>query len=298
MKRVFLPQDFLWFLIPVGLAGVLVFLHFFIFSQTWTKKGIRFIKQKKPQSAVNLFVKILEREPFHPYAHLNLGLAYDMRDRPMKALKEYGMILKYFNQDSLQFFASFNRAELHGRLGNLEKALENYQQALAFSIEKDKIKQNIELLFQAFSPQREGKRGKKEGPRSQGQSEEGKEGGENRNTPREGKSGHKRSSDSFGEGKQDVREDESQEDRSSSKDPGEAHAKQEQGQSSEDSGGALSEQQDRSQAKGDSTPAGEISKTQAQSIMDEIEEQESNVRARQFQQNSLRQPRRRTDKDW
>ena len=283
MKRIFLPQDFLWFLIPVGLAGILIFFHFFIFHQTWTKKGIHFIKQKNPQSAVNLFVKILEREPFHPYSHLNLGLAYDMSDRPMKALKEYGIISKHFNQDSLQFFAFFNKAELHGRLGDLEKALENYQQALAFSIEQDKIKQNIELLFQTSSQKDKQEKSKMKGQQSKGKSGKGRKGQEDQNTEQKGKSAqNESSSDSSGGGEQNRKEDKPQEDSSSSKKAKGSHSKKE----------------DQPLSKNDSITEGEISKTQAQSIMDEIEEQESNVRARQFQQNSLRRPRRNTDKDW
>ena len=283
MKRVFLLQDFFWFLIPLVLAGFLAFFHFFIFSQTWTEKGIQFLKKKKPQSAVPFFLKILEREPFHPYAHLNLGLAYDMSNRPMKALKEYGMISKHFNQDFLQFFSSFNTAELQGRLGNLDKALENYQQALALSIESDKIKQNIELLFQTPPPQEEkqDKTKKPDGKQSKGDSGGGQGNPENQK---------KEQGEKSSQNKKDSRssETEAKENNEDNKE-GSSEGEQQSSNSQSDQG------QSRS---GSVTPEGEISKRQAQSIMDEIEEQESNVRARQFQQNSLRRPRQNTNKDW
>ncbi|MCY4512635.1 MAG: tetratricopeptide repeat protein [Bdellovibrionales bacterium] len=281
MKRVFLPQDFLWFLIPLALAGFLVFFHFFIFSQTWTEKGIEFLKQKKPQSAIKVFLKILEREPFHPYAHLNLGLAYDISGRPKKALKEYGMISKHFNQDSLQFFSSFNMAELHGRLKILDKALENYQQALAFSIESDKIKQNIELLFQTPPPQEEkqDKTKKPKGKQSKSDSGGGQGNQEDQKKEQRGKSS---------QNKKDSSSSEAKENNEDNKEGG-----------SEDEQPSSDSQSDQGQSRsGSVTPEGDISKRQAQSIMDEIEEQESNVRARQFQQNSLRRPRQNTNKDW
>lgn len=279
MKRVFLLRDFSWFLIPLGLAAFLGFFHFFKFSQTWTTKGIKLLEQKKPQSAAEFFVKILERDPFHPYAHLNLGLAYDMSDRPTKALKEYNMILKHFDRDSLQFFASFNTAELQGRLGSLEKALENYQRALSFSIEPERIKQNIELLFQ--TPSSQAGQGKPQDSHSKsGRQSEGGQNGESMAQQEETSS--------------------SNEDNPNSQD---ANAKGGvEGNLPEDqqlSQGSLSDsEQGQPQSEGSSS-IGEISKNQAQSIMDEIEEQESNVRARQFQQNSSRRPRRNTThKDW
>jgi len=296
MKRIVLLRDFSWFLIPVALASGLIFVHFFIFSQTWTEKGIKFLKQKKTQSAEKVFLKILERNPFHPYAHLNLGLTYDMSNRPMKALKEYDMISKHFTQDSLQFFASFNTAELHGRLKNLDKALENYQRALAFSIEPDKIKQNIELLFKDLSEQKgnQEQTQKQKGKQSKGDSGDGQKNSQNQETDQEGESAqNNRDSDSSkeeGGEKVSQKENDSESSKQKKEEGGEGNNSDSDSQHS----GPHSEQGQF----GKPALEGEISKNQAQSIMDEIEEQESNVRARQFKENSFRRPRRHTDKDW
>ena len=303
MKRVVLLRDFSWFLIPIVLAAGLVFIHFFIFFQTWTAKGIKLLKKKKPQSAEKVFVKILERNPFHPYAHLNLGLTYDINNRPMKALKEYGMISKHFTQDSLQFFASFNTAELHSRLKNVDKALESYQQALAFSIEPDKIKQNIELLFKDLSDQKgnQEKTQKQKGKQSKGDSGDGQKNSQNQEADQKGESAQsKQDSDSSdgNEGGEKVSEKENDSDPSKK----EREEEGEGNDSDDDSQNSQRSQNSRPHSEqgqfGSPALEGEISKNQAQSIMDEIEEQESNVRARQFKENSFRRPRRHTNKDW
>ena len=268
-------------MIPLALAAFLGFFHFFKFSQTWTAKGIKLLKEKNPQSAAGLFVKILERDPFHPYAHLNLGLAYDMSDRPMKALKEYGIILKHFDQDSLQFYSSFNTAELHGRLGSLEKALENYQWALSFSMEPERIKQNIELLFKASPPQ--AGQGKPQNSDSKSGSQAG-DGQKNQEEPMAEQQGPSSSNEN---------------DPNSQDSEAKGGAEGDQPEDQQLSQGSLSDSEQGQPQSGGSSSRGEISQSQAQSIMDEIEEQESNVRARQFQQNSSRRSRRNTThKDW
>ena len=272
MKRVFSPRDFIWFLIPLIPAGGLLFFHFFIFSQTLTERGIKYLKKKQPRSAVELFLKILEKEPFHPYTHLNLGLSYDISRRPAQALKEYNMVSKYFKEDSLRFFSSFNTAELQGRLGNVETALESYQKALSFSMEPIKVKQNIELLLKA--------------PQS-GQGGGAQKSAKGKNDRRG--SGKREGDSSLQAGqKGDVPSKESPQ----TQNPDDERESGEGGEGASDS-------RFRPKPSKGTSPDGEVSADQAESIMDEIEELESAVRAKQFQQKSKRRRRRQGNRpDW
>ena len=277
MKRIFLPRDFIWFLIPLIPAGFLLFFHFFIFSQTRTERGIKQLEKKQPHSAEKLFLKILEKDPFHPYTHLNLGLSYDRSGRPAQALKEYNMVSKYFKDDLLRFFASFNTAELEGRLGNLDKALESYQKALSFSsfsMEQEKIKQNIELLLKTPPPDKGG--GAKKSAKGKDNQQGDKKGeGDSRNTGEE-------------------------EGDSSSKDDLQAQNSKEGEESSGDGQRENPDSPSRLKPAEEGSLSGDMGAGQAESIMDEIEELESAVRARQFQQNSMRKRARRRRKrpDW
>ena len=263
-KRIYLFQDFIWFLIPLIPAGLLLLAHFFIFSQTLSIKGIELLKDRRPRAAEKLFLKILEKEPFHPYARLNLGLCYDRGDRPLKALKEYELVLNFFDREFLQFFSAFNRGELNGRLGRLSEALENYQTALSFSIEQKKIKQNIELLFQDPS-----------GQQGDGKGQKGS-----------GKALKKDPALSADEGDSPSSEDSSS---SKERDPGDK--KTETDPSGQPDGKTGAQERD-----GESEEGG-LSKRQAQSIMDEMERRSADIRARRFQ-NSSRRSGNKNLKDW
>ena len=269
MKRVLLPGDFIWFLIPLIPAALLLFFHFFIFSQTQTERGIKQLKKKQPRLAEELFLKILDKDPFHPYTHLNLGLSYDMGGRPGSALKEYNTVSKYFKEDSLRFFALFNTAELQGRLGNLEKALKSYQEALSFSMEQKKVKQNIELLLKT--------------------------------SPAAGGGDGKKSAQTKNERRGDKKEEDLQSDEEGEDDLQAQSSEEEEGEESSEGGQGENPDSPSSRAAPTekSSQSGDVGADQAESIMDEIEELESAVRARQFQQKSRqKRPRRKGKPDW
>ena len=110
-------------------------------------KGVFYLQNRKLDQAQTAFLESVEKQPLNPYFYMNLGLAYDLNKQPDKTLKKYKFVQEEFPSPELGFFTSFNQGELYSRLKNLEKALENYQQALAFQQEDLKVKQNIEFLF-------------------------------------------------------------------------------------------------------------------------------------------------------
>ena len=139
-------RDFIFILLFIGVALDLVFLHFFLFD-TPDRRGVYLLKIKKPIQATEQFQKAIEERPFSHFSHLNLGLSYDLQTQPLKAIEKYKWVIETF-MNLPEFAAYFNLGELNGRLGYTEKALKNYQSALAFQLDTKKIKQNIELLLQ------------------------------------------------------------------------------------------------------------------------------------------------------
>ena len=140
-------RDFSLLLIPIVLISLLIGFYFFESSKSLTWKGIYFLKTQDIGSAVQNFSKALEENSENPYNHLNLGLAYDLYKNPVKSFQIYKFVNTQFKDSHADFSSYFNQAELHSRLGSIDKALENYQQALKFNIKQQEIKENIELLF-------------------------------------------------------------------------------------------------------------------------------------------------------
>lgn len=61
-------------------------------------------------------------------SHLNLGLAYEKKNEPKKAMEDYNTAI---NLDPKHKEAFFFRGGLHYKLGNLEKAIENFSTAIS-----------------------------------------------------------------------------------------------------------------------------------------------------------------------
>ncbi len=139
--------DFGLFLIPILMSCLLMVFYFNILFQHSNSEGVKSLKNKDFNSAVQSFSQAVEEEPLNAWVHLNLSLTYDLLNNPLKSLQIYKLVSSQFINHP-QFFSYFNQAELNGRLGFLDKALENYQKALDFKYKEKEIKENIELLFQ------------------------------------------------------------------------------------------------------------------------------------------------------
>lgn len=127
----------------------LVFIVFpvvFVSSRDDNNKGIQFLNDKDLPAAIPAFLRAIDKNYLHPAAFLNLALSRDLEKNPLKALEIYSFTAKTFKGPVL-FYSHFNQGELQGRLGHRAKALTRYQAALEFSMEREKIKQNMEWLF-------------------------------------------------------------------------------------------------------------------------------------------------------
>ena len=144
--KILIWRDFIFLILFLGVALDLVFLHFFLFD-TPDRRGVYLLRMKKPIQATEQFQKAIEEQPLSHFSHLNLGLSYDLQNQPLKAIEKYKWVIKTF-MNIPEFAAYFNLGELNGRLGYRDEALKNYQSALQFELDTEKIKQNIELLFQ------------------------------------------------------------------------------------------------------------------------------------------------------
>ena len=161
----------------------LIILAVVIFSLTnvnlsLTYKGIQAVYEKDFNKAYEHFNKVLVKKPFDPRAHLNMALSYDGLKEPDKALKNYDIVSSGMltgKSKSSVFFAYFNKGELYGRLGSLDKALENYQKALKFHYKEREIKKNIELLFQAQKSQAKNQQDQKENQDQENQAQKDQE---------------------------------------------------------------------------------------------------------------------------
>ena len=129
-----------------------------------THKGIKFLSKKDFTQAQYHFNQALAKKPFDPWSYMNLALSHDLLHSPDKALKTYHIVSSHLmkKSNSAVFYSYFNKGELHGRLGQLEKTLENYQQALEFRYKEKEIKKNIELLFQNNKPTQGNKKKEKQ----------------------------------------------------------------------------------------------------------------------------------------
>ena len=171
LYKVFSIWESVIFIFFILFAVFLLFLYFN--NNSINEKGIKALKNKDFWTAQKYFKQNIESGFLDNRSYLNLGLSYDFLDQPLKAFEIYKIVSSEKNRNMGVFFSYFNQAELYGRLGNLEKALQNYQSALEFGQKEKEIKTNIELLFKQKGQQGKGSDSKNQssGSASDSQSE-------------------------------------------------------------------------------------------------------------------------------
>ena len=252
--------DFALLLIPLLMSFAVIVFYFYILFQHLNFKGVHAIKKNDPNAAVQYFSQFVEEESLNPWAHLNLALAYDLNKNPLKSLQIYKVVSSQF-KGLPQFFSYFNQAELNGRLGFLDKALENYQQALEIKYKEKEIKESIELLFQDDKNNKDQK--SKDDKKKEDEKKKDKQNsGEGRDNP-QGKAG------------QDQKKDGDQE-------------------KPEQKNNNVEKNTDNEENK--NLKKGDLSEEQERAILKAIEQQEGEVRAKAFKNKN--QYRDKTEKDW
>ena len=299
-KKVVVFWEVLIFLFLLCLSLFLLLYYFNEIESSFTHKGIQFLHEKDFVQARENFNESLIKTPFNPWSHINLALSYDFLDAPEKAFKAYNIVSFYLAKKSAEaaFYSYFNKGELYGRLGYLEKALKNYQQALEFKYKEKTIKKNIELLFkhpelsqQHNQKTEQGQERSESGQKPQGQPETGESGVEEEpeDQTEEDESGTgKDSEDQSEKGESEVgkeREDNNQEDSNSEDEP--------QPFDTEDS-----QQQDnnKTQDNQNNTSLKGLSEEEQKAILEEIERQENEVRSKFYKRKKTYGDK--SKKDW
>ena len=281
-------------------------LLFYLNNNSLNDKGIIALQNKDFQTAQKYFQKNVESGFLDDRPYLNLGLSYDLLNQPLKAFEIYKIVSSSKNRSLGAFFSYFNQAELYGRLGNLEKAIQNYQSALGFKQKEKEIKTNIELLFK---DNRQGGSGKSESD-SKNQSNHS-----NKDSSKDGKEDEKRENsdknpseenteDEKGDSSDKDSPEENTEDKkgdSSDKDSPEENTEDEKG----DSFDKDSLEENTEDKKGDSsdkdspeenTEEKVFTERDQAAIFEEVQQQENKVRARFYQNKKVFGDK--TGQDW
>jgi len=115
-------------------------------------RGVFELKEGNTYSAYQNFAEALSEDALDPRLHLNLGLTFVVNKEFDKGIKEYETAdILAQNHAELRFAARFNKALAYQEMGEIDKALESYQQALEINPDSNEVKTNIELLWQAQS---------------------------------------------------------------------------------------------------------------------------------------------------
>ncbi|MCB0385819.1 MAG: tetratricopeptide repeat protein [Bdellovibrionales bacterium] len=144
------------FLFPV-FAGSTSAWAFSADSIRENNQGVEELGKENPYAGYRSLVKALEKDPFNPIIHLNLGIAFLVNKEPAKAVKSFSTAARLSEDDpESQFYALFNGGVASSQAGDIESALKYYQAALDLRPDSNEVKTNIELLWQGQSGQGEG----------------------------------------------------------------------------------------------------------------------------------------------
>ncbi len=138
--------------------------------------GTEYQKQKKFLEAQDQFVELLSDHPFQPVYQYNLGTSFIFVEERNKAIQMFEEILSRKPvPPAVEFLALFNLGFLYSAEegGDIEKALDYFQKALAFNPQSQEIKINIELLMRGGKGG--GKGDKEDEDKSKEQGEDGEQ---------------------------------------------------------------------------------------------------------------------------
>ena len=296
LYKIFSILEFLIFVFFILLTLSIVF--FYYNNSSFNIKGIKALKSKDFLTAKKYFAQNVESGLLDNRSYLNLALSYDLLKKHLKALEIYKVVSSSNDKNMAVFFSYFNQAELHGRLGNLEKALQYYQLALEFRQKEKEIKTNIELLFS--------KKNQKEQKGKKGSEGENLENKEQSSGSEESQSGEDKKEEQSLENKEKD-EEQNQKEKEKQKELGEEdQSKANEGQPEENENKNKNKssegQAEQNQAKGDDTSQSKkidqkgLTDREQKAILDEVQKQENNVRTRFYQ--NKRSFGDKTGKDW
>ena len=275
----------IWELLIFFLFIVIILLQIFFYfnNSSINERGIKALKNKDFLTAQKYFKQNIESGVLDSLAYLNLGLSYDLLKQPLKALEIYKTVSSSNDRNAGLFFSYFNQAELYGRLGDLEKALQSYQLALEFRQKEKEIKTNIELLLK-----------QKSGQGSEGDDLENKDqsnGSDNRQSEKNKKGEEDKKKDQQKENQpQDDIEDQHSE---SGKDENTSEEKNSEEEQKEDQKDLDNRNQSENIKKGNEQI---LTEREQRAILEEVQKQENKVRTRVYQNKNIFGDK--TKEDW
>ena len=327
---VFLPFLFL-------LAVLIFIEIFLTNSLDDNSKGVRLFKNKDFSLAAEAFSRAIDKNYLHSFAHLNLALSQDLSNSPVKALNIYSFVSKkfkqlakfyaHFNQGELNGRLGKIKEALKQYQSALEFQIktaqikENIEYLFLSQTQSSQSKEGEE---QESQPQTEGEdsdtesgnkgnlSSKEEGEESGHQKKEKGADHESKEASSSKQSEQKKDRQSEGESikdssKTDVSSDQQSDQQfkkedADNKDQIDSSLKQDEQDSQQEGGDSRdtntkshSHQQMDSESK---TSKGKVlNEIETKAILDTIEKQESEIRARMFRSKSIRQSRPR-EKDW
>ena len=305
LYKIFSIGEFLAF--GFFLAGALLFALLHLNNSSINDKGIRALKNKDFLTAQKYFKQNVESGFLDNRSYLNLGLSYDFLKQPLKALEIYKIVSHANNKSIGAFFSYFNQAELHGRLGDLNKSLINYQSALDFGKKEKEIKTNIELLFKQ-KDQKGGQGSKsersedKEQSNSSGNSSSEQNKEENQSSKDKEKGADKKQALENKEKDQQDTNEESQSKKNTKRQQTEQKKEEDQDDSADQQ--PKREQNKNQQETGNESQSERVEKhsqkaltdREQKAILEEVQKQENKVRTRFYQ--NKRAFGDKTEKDW
>ena len=282
MKPRALVFSYVDWLIVFGIIVSIVFLLIFPF-QNDNNRAILYMAQKKYDKAEQKWREVLGKKSLFPFYRMNLALNYMLWEQPEKAIREHGVMknlvekINYPNEEEILFYNFFNSAMAATQKGDRKKALGFYQQALVSRAESLEVKTNIELLMR----ESESSSGKDE-------KQENSQGGEQKEQEGEGKGGENQSDKENQEGDQQNQEEGDESKRDSEQNQGKGDEKKEESEQSQEEG-------EQSKQESKESDKRNLNKTQTESILKAILEQEKKIRERR-QKGQKRKPV--VEKDW
>ena len=301
-----------WEAVFIVFLGALSLIFLWLYLSGYSvlnNKGIKAFRRQEFSQAQLFFQQALAEKPFEYWSYLNLALTHDILKTPEKAFKIYDIVSSAPLKGSILavFYSYFNKGELSGRLGQIEKALKNYQKALEFNYRKKDIKTNIELLLKNQSQAKKknsNRKGDKDKSSSSGDSQKKEKDSQQKKEDSQEK---ERDSQKKGENSQ-------KKERDSQKEKGDSQKKEEDAQEKEQNNpSSLDNRQEKKKSQeglGEKEPNRQILPTGAQpasslqelsekereAILQEIEAQENKVRYRLYRKNKA--PHDENKQDW
>ena len=244
-------------------------------------KGIKSFHKKDFVQAQKYFEQSLAKNPSDPWSYMNLALNHDLLNEPDKALKNYDIVSSHLVKKSnlAVFFSYFNKGKLYGQLGQLEKALNSYQEALEFRYKEKETKTNIELLFKNDKSSEKNKK-QEENQKNQSEDKEEKDKGQSERD--------KEKVDKNQSANQQKQKNKNQEKDKESTDTDKENPKNQKSQSE-------NTEKDQGSSKGEEDLKG-LSEKEQKAILEEIEKQENKVRARFYKGQTIFGDK--TKRDW